>query len=190
MYWPYLVNFVVRLIFDGATIIVALLLMVMLFRLPIKFVDRKTLFRAINCTLLLGAIIYILSFIIKAFIAYFSQVEYEQYAIINRVFGPYWFAWLIASLGTFILPQLLWIKRFRKSIITTVLILLFYKLSAVLEFLSIYFLNKSSWAFVRITQTCSSEILVQMVVYILILSITYFIIFKADSCRKEKLNNA
>lgn len=53
------------------------------------------------------------------FIAYYSQVEYEQYAFINRYFGPYWWASWSMFCCNCIIPQVLWFKKVRTSIAAT-----------------------------------------------------------------------
>ena len=50
------------------------------------------------------------------FIAWYSGNPYEQFAFINRAFGPYaWAYWIMVSCNV-ITPQLFWFKRFRRSI--------------------------------------------------------------------------
>ncbi len=50
------------------------------------------------------------------FIAWYSGVEYEQYAFINRMFGPYWWAYWIMVTCNVIIPQIFWSKKMRRSI--------------------------------------------------------------------------
>lgn len=178
----YLVNYFIEAIFNGALIIAILLLLVMLFKWPVAFIDKQMFIQAINITLLFGAIIYILLFITQLFVACYSQADYEQFAVVNRIFGPYWYTWALLFLGAFILPQLIWIKRCRQSIIITIVILFFYKLVAVIEFISVHFFNNSNWA-VRV-EWPYREIPIQLVIYMPILWITYFIMI-----RKYKMLN-
>jgi molybdopterin-containing oxidoreductase family membrane subunit len=50
------------------------------------------------------------------FIAWYSGNQYEQFAFINRAFGPYaWAYWTMVSCNVFI-PQLFWFKKIRTSI--------------------------------------------------------------------------
>lgn len=50
------------------------------------------------------------------FIAWYSGNEYEQFAFINRAFGPYaWAYWIMISCNV-IFPQLFWFKKVRTSI--------------------------------------------------------------------------
>jgi len=56
------------------------------------------------------------SYAIEFFIAWYSGNEYEQFAFVNRAFGPYaWAYWIMFSCNVFI-PQILWFKKLRKSI--------------------------------------------------------------------------
>lgn len=174
MSWPYTAYFIINSLYNGTLVIITLLLLVWIFSVKLPLVHKQILIQAINCTLLVSAIVYILVFIEQVLAAYYSQVEYEQYAIINRIFGPYWFAWLIMFLGTFILPQLVWIKKFRNSISTAVVILFFYKLSAVLEFISRDLFNNSSWT-IRVSLTFGA-ILLQLLIYLPVLVVIYFVI--------------
>lgn len=49
------------------------------------------------------------------FVAWYSGVEYEQYAFLNRAFGPYsWAYWIMVSCNV-ISPQLFWFKKLRTS---------------------------------------------------------------------------
>ena len=48
--------------------------------------------------------------------AWYSGVEYEQYAFLNRVSGPYWWAYWIMMTCNVISPQLFWFKKVRTSV--------------------------------------------------------------------------
>ncbi|MFB3133988.1 MAG: NrfD/PsrC family molybdoenzyme membrane anchor subunit, partial [Rhodothermales bacterium] len=56
------------------------------------------------------------AYITEFFMAWYSQVEYEQYAFLNRSTGPYaWAYWIMMSCNL-LFPQFFWIKRLRRSI--------------------------------------------------------------------------
>jgi hypothetical protein len=59
------------------------------------------------------------AYITEFFIAWYSQVEYEQYAFINRATGPYWWAYASMMTCNVITPQLVWFRRVRYSIVLT-----------------------------------------------------------------------
>ncbi|MEO1011397.1 MAG: NrfD/PsrC family molybdoenzyme membrane anchor subunit [Bacteroidota bacterium] len=56
------------------------------------------------------------AYITELFMAWYSGVEYEQYAFLNRATGPYWWAyWAMMTCNVFS-PQFMWFKRLRTSI--------------------------------------------------------------------------
>ncbi len=56
------------------------------------------------------------AYITEFFIAWYSGVEYERYAFINRATGPYaWAYWIMMSCNLFF-PQFFWSKRLRRNI--------------------------------------------------------------------------
>jgi molybdopterin-containing oxidoreductase family membrane subunit len=56
------------------------------------------------------------AYITELFVAWYSGVEYEQYAFLNRATGPYaWAYWAMMSCNVFS-PQFMWSKRLRTSI--------------------------------------------------------------------------
>jgi molybdopterin-containing oxidoreductase family membrane subunit len=60
-----------------------------------------------------------IAYITEFFIAWYSGVEYELYAFINRSTGPYWWAYLAMMSCNVISPQLFWIKSIRTSLTWT-----------------------------------------------------------------------
>jgi hypothetical protein len=49
------------------------------------------------------------------FIAWYSGVQYEQFAFINRAFGPYaWAYWIMVSCNV-ISPQFFWFRQLRRN---------------------------------------------------------------------------
>ena len=56
------------------------------------------------------------AYITELFVAWYSGVEYEQYAFLNRATGPYWWAyWAMMSCNVFS-PQFMWFPKLRRSI--------------------------------------------------------------------------
>jgi molybdopterin-containing oxidoreductase family membrane subunit len=69
-----------------------------------------------NIIILVTGTIVGFAYITEFFMAWYSQVEYEQYAFINRAFGPYAWAYWIMMTCNLISPQLFWFKKLRRSI--------------------------------------------------------------------------
>ncbi|NKI30642.1 NrfD/PsrC family molybdoenzyme membrane anchor subunit [Croceivirga thetidis] len=62
------------------------------------------------------------AYITELFIAWYSGVEYEQYAFLNRATGPYWWAyWSMMTCNVFS-PQVMWFKKIRTSIMASFII--------------------------------------------------------------------
>jgi molybdopterin-containing oxidoreductase family membrane subunit len=59
------------------------------------------------------------AYLTELFIAWYSGVEYEQYAFLNRVSGPYWWAYWSMMTCNVISPQLFWFKKIRTSIVAS-----------------------------------------------------------------------
>ncbi len=59
------------------------------------------------------------AYITELFVAWYSGVEYEQYAFLNRATGPYWWAYATMMTCNVISPQMFWFKGLRTNIAFT-----------------------------------------------------------------------
>ncbi len=55
----------------------------------------------------------------EMFMSWYSGNEYEHYAFLNRVKGPYWWGYVIMIICNVVSAQLLWIKKLRTSMMFT-----------------------------------------------------------------------
>jgi molybdopterin-containing oxidoreductase family membrane subunit len=62
------------------------------------------------------------AYITELFISWYSGVEYEAYAFINRFSGPYWWAYWSMMTCNVISPQLIGVKPLRRSLLFTFII--------------------------------------------------------------------
>ncbi len=69
-----------------------------------------------NIIILVTGTIVGFAYITEFFMAWYSGVEYEQYAFLNRAFGPYAWAYWIMMTCNLVSPQLFWFKKLRRSI--------------------------------------------------------------------------
>jgi molybdopterin-containing oxidoreductase family membrane subunit len=69
-----------------------------------------------NIVIMITGSIVGVAYITELFIAWYSGVEYEQYAFLNRATGPYWWAYWSMMTFNVISPQFMWFKRLRTSI--------------------------------------------------------------------------
>src|SRR6201994_4470758 len=110
--------FVAGAIFSGFAMVQTLLLIV---RKVLGLENYITMFHieAMNKIIILTGSIVMVAYTTEFFIAYYSQVEYEQYAFLNRYFGPYWWASWSMFCCNCIIPQVLWFKKVRQSVAAT-----------------------------------------------------------------------
>ena len=119
----YFIQPLINSFFNGALVLVPLLFVAHLFKLQFPVINKATLVQAVNCTLLLGAVLYVLVVPIEFFISYYYGGEYEQYTMGNRLFSSFWIDFLILVIfPNVLLPQILWVKKFRQTIISSVII--------------------------------------------------------------------
>lgn len=116
--------FVAGAIFSGFAMVLTLML-----------IARKTLnlehyitvnhVESMNKVIILTGSIVGVAYLTELFISWYSGVEYEQYAFLNRFSGPYWWAYWSMMTCNVITPQLFWIKRIRRSFTATFIISIF-----------------------------------------------------------------
>ncbi|MBC5993381.1 NrfD/PsrC family molybdoenzyme membrane anchor subunit [Pontibacter cellulosilyticus] len=80
---------------------------------------------SMNKVIILTGSIVGIAYTTEFFIAWYSGVEYEQYAFINRAFGPYWWAYWSMMTCNVITPQLFWFRKIRRSLTATFIISIF-----------------------------------------------------------------
>lgn len=107
--------FVAGAIFSGFAMVVTLLVIA---RKVYEIEDLITIdhLEKMNIIILVTGTIVGFAYITEFFMAWYSGVEYEQYAFLNRATGPYWWAYWIMMTCNLISPQFFWVKRFRRSI--------------------------------------------------------------------------
>ncbi len=54
---------------------------------------------------------------IEAFMSWYSGNQFERYMYLNRMTGPYWWSYVMLISTNIAIPQLLWLKRVRSSVV-------------------------------------------------------------------------
>jgi molybdopterin-containing oxidoreductase family membrane subunit len=110
--------FVAGAIFSGFAMVQTLLIIT---RRAMHLEDfiTKSHIENMNKILIATGSIVALAYGTELFMAWYSGVEYEQYAFINRATGPYWWAYMIMVVCNVVSSQLLWIKKLRTSLMFT-----------------------------------------------------------------------
>jgi Ni/Fe-hydrogenase subunit HybB-like protein len=116
--------FVAGAIFSGFAMVLTLMIIT---RATFKLTDYITLehIESMNKVILLTGSIVGVAYITELFIAWYSGVEYERYAFINRATGPYWWAYWSMMTCNVITPQLFWFRGIRRSLLWTFIISIF-----------------------------------------------------------------
>lgn len=110
--------FVAGAIFSGFAMVLTLMIVT---RKVFKLEDYITIghIELMNIVIIITGSIVGIAYITEFFIAWYSGVAAEQYAFLNRMFGPYWWAYWSMMTCNVISPQLFWFKKIRTSIVLT-----------------------------------------------------------------------
>jgi len=110
--------FVAGAIFSGFAMVLTLMIVT---RKVYKLEDYITIghIELMNIVIIITGSIVGIAYITEFFIAWYSGVEAEQYAFINRATGPYWWAYAAMMTCNVVSPQLFWFKKIRTSIVAT-----------------------------------------------------------------------
>ena len=108
--------FVAGAIFSGFGMVVTLMCLVRAF-VP-RFKDYITInhLEAMNKIIMLTGMMVGYAYSSEFFMAWYSGSSFEQYAFLNRAFGPYaWSYWIMVTCNV-IIPQIFWLKKMRRNI--------------------------------------------------------------------------
>ena len=108
--------FVVGAIFSGFGMVLTLLIIMReVFNLK-AYITKLHLENMAKVITLTGSLVG-LAYGTEFFMAWYSGVEVEAFAFINRAFGPYWWAYWIMISCNVISPQLFWFKAIRTNVL-------------------------------------------------------------------------
>ena len=116
--------FVAGAIFSGFAMVQTLLLVM---RKVVNMESYITMqhIEMMNIIIMVTGSIVGVAYITELFMAWYSGVEYEQYAFLNRATGPYWWSYWAMMTCNVISPQLMWIKKLRRNIVFTFILSIF-----------------------------------------------------------------
>ena len=116
--------FVAGAIFSGFAMVLTLLIIT---RKVLNLENYITLshIESMNKIIIATGSIVGIAYMTELFMAWYSGVEYEQYAFLNRATGPYWWAYWIMMTCNVISPQLLWFRKLRRSLVFTFILSIF-----------------------------------------------------------------
>ncbi len=116
--------FVAGAIFSGFAMVLTLLIVA---RKAMNLEDYITVghIESMNKIIIATGSIVGVAYLTELFVAWYSGVEYEQYAFLNRATGPYWWAYWIMMTCNVITPQLFWFRKLRRNLVFTFIVSIF-----------------------------------------------------------------
>jgi molybdopterin-containing oxidoreductase family membrane subunit len=109
--------FVIGAVFSGFAMVLTLMLVARKTMRFENYITVKHIHAMCKVLVFTGSIVG-LAYLTEAFIAWYSQSSYEQFVFMNRMAGPFaWAYWIMVSCNV-IAPQLLWFRKVRNSLIT------------------------------------------------------------------------
>ncbi|MFB1023334.1 MAG: polysulfide reductase NrfD [Vicingaceae bacterium] len=107
--------FVSGAVFSGFAMVLTLLIIM---RKVMNLEDYITIkhIEYMNIVIIVTGSIVGVAYLTELFISWYSGVEYEAYAFINRATGPYWWAYWAMMTCNVLSPQVFWFKKLRTSI--------------------------------------------------------------------------
>jgi molybdopterin-containing oxidoreductase family membrane subunit len=113
--------FVAGAVFSGFAMVCTLMLVM---RKVLHLEDYLTIkhIEYMNIIIMLTGSMVGVAYLTELFVSWYSGVEYEGYAFMNRATGPYWWSYAIMMSANVLSPQFMWSKKLRTSLVFTFII--------------------------------------------------------------------
>ena len=108
--------FVAGAIYAGFAMVLTLTIPLRKFYGLEDFITMRHMDNMAKVMLATGLIVFY-GYIMEAFFGWYSANQYEYYMIYNRITGPYWWAYAALIFCNGLVPQLLWVRRFRRNLV-------------------------------------------------------------------------
>jgi len=116
--------FVAGAIFSGFAMVQTLLIIARKVVSLESYITRKHI-ESMNIVIVITGSMVGIAYLTELFIAWYSGVEFEQYAFLNRATGPYWWAYAMMMTCNVVTPLIFFIEKVRKSIVISFVISIF-----------------------------------------------------------------
>ncbi len=117
--------FVAGAIFSGFAMVITLLVLARKFIPQLKHYVTMNHLEVMNKIILTTGMMVGYAYASEFFIAWYSGVEYETYAFINRAFGPHAASYWTMVTCNVIIPQIFWFKKMRRNIFVMFIVSIF-----------------------------------------------------------------
>ena len=110
--------FVSGAVFSGFAMVLTLMIIVRKVYKLEAYITIKHI-EYMNIVIIVTGSIVGVAYLTELFVAWYSGVEWEQYAFLNRATGPMWWSYAAMMTCNVVSPQLFWFKKLRTSIAFT-----------------------------------------------------------------------
>ncbi|MCB9336089.1 MAG: polysulfide reductase NrfD [Flavobacteriales bacterium] len=110
--------FVAGAVFSGFAMVQTLMLIVRKVMHLEQYVTIKHI-EYMNIIIIVTGSIVGVAYLTELFVSWYSGVEYESYAFINRFSGPYWWSYWAMMTCNVVSPHLFWVKKWRTNLTFT-----------------------------------------------------------------------
>src|SRR5690554_6780550 len=110
--------FVAGAVFSGFAMVQTLMIIMRKVMSFEHYITKKHI-EYMNIVIIVTGTLVGIAYLTELFVSWYSGVEYEAYAFINRATGPYAWAYWIMMTCNVISPQLFWFKKLRRNITFT-----------------------------------------------------------------------
>ena len=110
--------FVAGAVFSGFAMVQTLMLIVRKVMHLEAYIHTKHI-EYMNIVIMVTGSIVGVAYLTELFMAWYSGVEYESYAFLNRATGAYWWAYASMMTCNVVSPQLMWVKKWRRNLTFT-----------------------------------------------------------------------
>lgn len=117
--------FVAGAVFSGFAMVVTLMSLLRVAIPHFKHYVTVNHLELMNKIIMTTSLLVGYSYAAEFFIAWYSGHGVEQYAFINRAFGPYWWSYWIMVACNVMIPQLFWFKKIRRHLVVMFIISIF-----------------------------------------------------------------
>lgn len=108
--------FVAGAIYSGFAMVLTLAIPVRHFYKLHDFITMRHIENMAKITLATGLVVFY-GYMMELFFGWYSANEYEQFMVMNRISGPYWYMYWTLIFCNGLTPQLLWFRKIRRNLV-------------------------------------------------------------------------
>jgi molybdopterin-containing oxidoreductase family membrane subunit len=107
--------FVAGAIFSGFAMVATLIVIMRKF-FHLEHVITTEHIDVMNRIIIVTSLMVAYAYVIEIFVAWYSGAGFERFQMVNRMLGPYGWAYMVMVTCNVLLPQLLWFKKVRRTV--------------------------------------------------------------------------